>query len=285
MTYFYILSIIVVKLFRLSQSLFFKLIIISLVIYIAVFIVKCFKMFSEKSYEKGGSMEYWYDGVFIWVGTSWTDELFCRLRDLGFVKLIQCLNIISPSGNKGKYEKHIFKEICSKGINNKVIVSDLEVITDHECNEVCNNNEFVYIEGCNNAINIKNTLGLVDIKKVDIIWDFRGCLWYIKRKGIEKTVEVFEKYYEVLNNNGMIIIDGYDLTFFKFIKYWVMKNFFAIQKGYGENSTYKRLSKLLNKNGGNNNLNKYINANFITVVVPVRNEKGIQIPVAIFKKK
>jgi hypothetical protein len=177
-----------------------------MIVTISILFVKYF--ICDKKYEKNGILADWYDKSIRFYGLDWTKYLGELILDNMNKKEI---NIISPASNQGIIEKQIFKYIAESGKKINFICSDICKIEEYEKDEDIKNGKYRYIP-LRNAYNIKNTLKDVSIEKVDVILDLKGALWYtlsLRFFRFGKFYNLLDKYNEVLNDKGIIIIDNY----------------------------------------------------------------------------
>lgn len=187
-------------------------------------------------YSPYGTLFKWYDRNYKYnQKKNWLSEVAINLLKLG-IDLNLPLILISPSGNKGKYEK----DLASKFPQSKFVVTDYEIPFNHEQSQ----NNFMYLNTENNALDIKEYLSEIGIDKVDVIWDIKGALWYSANPKVDKNMlmNLLKAYYSVLSNNGSIVIDAYDYNPNKFPINDLKR---ALRIGYLEASTFSKIKRRL----------------------------------------
>lgn len=242
----------------------------------------------QNKYSKGGCIYNWYDTTLKLKGTLWLKNTFDQLQKKELINNDDKLVIISPSANKGTYEKELFNHMCQKNMHSKFIVTDLNLIDDYEQSFNNDYGEFIYLHEKNDAREVKQILNKVGESKADIIIDIEGCLWHFKednwfhkKKCIKLITDAFEKYYEVLQENGLIIIDNRAIP-----KYEVFLRYFSafilhFKFGNGHYCTGHYLTKLYEKN---KIFKGYIDSNFKVYKIDALNEYGKIISSIIYKK-
>ncbi|NFG96841.1 hypothetical protein FDC49_10455 [Clostridium sporogenes] len=170
----------------------------------------------------------WYDITYEYMGTEWIKNIFQKvINEFGYLDKYSNLDkkdsserfiFVSPTANKGKYEKELFKFICDKKIYNKFIIGDIANLNEHECNDSESEyGEFIYNSGMD-AMNVERSLReQYNNIKADVVFDYKGCIWYkAKEKNVEEVIKLFKAYYKVLKPSGIIIFDNINV---KKIKY------------------------------------------------------------------
>lgn len=156
-------------------------------------------------YDKGGFLGRWYDNTLNKYGYNWVYGLGDVIMN-NFSK--EDLKIISPSANKGVYEKKLFWYLHKSGKRVDFIASDISTLEDAEKDERIDTSMYDYYSG-KDAADIKDLVSESD--PVDIIFDRKGALWYassLKYLFTDKCYILLKNYYDVLSTGGMIIIDA-----------------------------------------------------------------------------
>lgn len=252
------------------------------------FILKSSKL--ENTYNEGGSLYHWYDIKLNQRGTLWLIRAFEELLSkklLGEKRLV----IISPSANKGKYEKRLFEFLNDKGITSKFIVTDINLIDNHEENIKNEKSEYIFLNESNDAKDIANIIKKVGEDKTDVILDFEGCLWYIKEfnwykneQCVDDITDVLKRYNEVLNSGGLIIVDNTKTAGFEVVLRQFSNFISHFNLGLPEHSTGWYLQKIYN-NKNYSRYKKFIDDNFTFHRIDVLNEKNKTMSVLCLKKK
>lgn len=265
----------------------FYLVSIPMLLYFALTIAISLK--PQNAYIKGGMLYDWYDYVLSCKGASWLNGIFEQLQEKGLIKYSEKLVFISPSANKGIYEKSLFKYVSQKHIPNKFIVTDLSLIDNHEENETNSSGEYIYLYEQNNAKDIQNTLQKAGEQKANIIFDSIGCLWYIKEliphkklQCMSEMIEVLAIYSNALDKDGLIIIDNEPKNIFETL----IREFNCFNKhlkfGAGPYSTGQYFEKLSKKYP---HFRNYINDNFDKYTFDTKGKRGRNVYVMVLKKK
>jgi hypothetical protein len=237
----------------------------------------------KDAYGKGGWLYRWYNANYKYLGKQWIRDIYKLLIDHKLIDLKSKdeFVFISPSANKGKYEKDLFELTNQDRKNNIFIISDLEKIENHECSSIGNNikSRYIYMES-KDAADIKNTIKAAGQSKVDIIWDIKGCIWHRSTsKQVHELKEVLKNYHEVLKDNGVLIIDNvpYPYIIICNLIYYTC----GIVLGTSEVSTYSKIRTLI-KNSGNG-LNELVNELFDIEYLESCSNKNVKL--VVFKKK
>lgn len=219
-----------------------KIIIPSFAVFVVCLIIQIIKLINKDFYDKNGIFAGWYDKTIKAKGTKWVIEIGEEILKLNsdFQKEIK---FVSPSANKATYEKILFRDWVNKKIHVQMIASDIAIVEESENSEVLGNAYFKYFES-KDAFNLQDLLIENNIHKVDIIWDFKGVLWYsIKNKNdIKNIIDVF---HNLLDENGYYIIDNIESKWYITL---IRKIIYELIDIYiDEKSTYKRLNDRIKK--------------------------------------
>ncbi|ARR10762.1 hypothetical protein [Paenibacillus bovis] len=183
-----------------------------------------------------GSKRTWYDLNYEFnKKIKWTERVDALLK-LSGIHLIEKEVVLSPSGNKGKYEKNLSK----KYPNTTFYATDFSLLSNHETSE----GNFIYLNQSNDAFHISAYTKQYDIKKIDVIWDIKGVIWY-QAQNIDDLTALLTEYYSVLSDNGIIVIDAYKFNIFKNVLSELI-NSKKTRYYYHEESTYSRIRDNLN---------------------------------------
>ncbi|WP_161797129.1 hypothetical protein [Clostridium cylindrosporum] len=182
---------------------------------------------------------------------------------------------MSPAANKGVYEKFLYDYLKQKGISIKFVIADIDEIENHAAKEI--NDENLRIFHGKEALKIGEYLLEVGETKADVIFDVKGSLWYSLRSDIDQRI-LFKKFYSVLKDDGLIIIDNSKKSFLSFCIYYL----FGYVSWYAETST----GFLLNKNKKKNRkFKEYIDSHFEQKELSFQNEFGDLFGIIVLKKK
>lgn len=220
--------------------------------YLAVTILRHILQFYYKGYSTGGNKESWYKETIKWMGVDWMSRAAAILLKEGMISKSKVV-MASPSANVGMYEKELFNYLCDERVKATLVASDLEEINHSERSFNRGHSKYIYVNGKNNALAIKDTLVKAGIEeKLDVIWDIKGCLWYsfppffLTKKARIKITNAFDKYLEVLKDNGIIVIDNISTSVPQLILYYILYMLIG-RFGNGEQSTYQKLRKNLKR--------------------------------------
>lgn len=216
---------------------------------------------SKSSYSDNGRHALWYNYTLKLMKTKWIIEAFNKMNEKGLFSTFSNLIFVSPSANKGVYEKVLYNHLKeTKSI--RFLISDIGKISNHEQSEECGESSYTYVES-RDALSISTLLSEFKLSRCNVIWDFKGALWYsMKGKDIANTqelIELLEAYKSCLDEKGILVIDDVRV---KFINLRVNINlFFGIKTGFMERSTYSKLRDFI-ESSATNEVKEYIKSNF-----------------------
>lgn len=156
---------------------------------------------NEKKLKKMYSDGYWYKNTYNALGSMWLTKA------LELLDLPEGYRLGNFSANVGWYEKDAFDASTKyptyyiSDINMEEIEKDIRP----------HNDNYKVISGNKDAKDI--TLSMIDNKPLDLIIDCKGALWYslsLKHGGYKKLIKLLDTYYNLLNENGVLLIDWYD---------------------------------------------------------------------------
>ena len=185
--------------------------------------------------------EKWYINTYNSLGSSW---LIDSLEELNLPPKFRLANL---SANAGYYERDAYEYF--KDLEPIFYLGDLYAgrLVDVPVESFDN---FIYLEGQRDARDV--SLEKLDNEKVDIILDCKGALWYSLRSGRvskEDAISLLQKYRELLTNEGILLIDYYNISGWKLILFqifrWNRKK--RILPWFGERSTKKHLQDIFGK--------------------------------------
>lgn len=213
------------------------------------------------SYAKGGTLVQWYDETYAYnTEINWLKRVLANLEAIN-IDLARVSILVSPSGNKGRYEFELSKDFPQSIF----IVTDIEIPEDH----INSSGNFHYLAEDNDAINIGRYLNDIAISTVDYIWDIKGALWHnYKGKHLDDMLRAFAS---VLKPSGCIIIDAYEVNNFMVYINSLKKS--KNRKNYLEDSTFQKIKRALKKNS-------FFKDNFTLIIVG-----DDEVRMAILKKK
>lgn len=213
-------------------------------------------------YSRLGYLYKWYDRTANIMGVQWIIDAWEEICKLNLIENETNINFISPSGNRGKYEKTLFDYIVNAENNINFIVSDKLNLKTHEKSVTQYNSKFTYIPG-RDAFDIKKTINECSLSNVNVIWDFKGMIWYSAHGGkkYSKLLKAFENYHSVLTEKGIVVIDNIFVKPATAHRYGVVNLFFNFRIGLGEISTVQRLDAILKKKGAKD-IKEYLELNF-----------------------
>lgn len=258
-----------------------------IIVFLGIVILRTMKL--DNAYNEGGGLYSWYDITIKQKGVEWLKNAFDKLLEKKLVSPEHRYVVVSPSANKGTYEKVLFEYLSKKGITNKFIITDLNLIDNHEENVINDAGEYIFIDQKNDAKNIKTILEKANEEKADIILDFEGCLWYTKeynwhkkQKCIRLVIEVLDAYKNSLDDNGLVIVDDRKGPWYEtIIREW-MHFLRHLKFGARAHSTGSYLLRMYEKD---KDFKEYIDSNFEVYPLEVANEYGKDMSVMVYKKK
>lgn len=225
--------------------------------------------------KKNFQLDKWYDTTRRFLGNDWFVHMYSAIEKENFVPKKSGLTFVSPAANKGIYEKFLYDALKQKGISIKFVIADIDEIENHAAKDINDENLRFFLG--KEALKIGEYLLEVGETKADVIFDIKGSLWYSFRSDIDQKV-LFEKFYSVLNDDGLIIIDNSKRRFLPFCIYYL----FGYVSWYVETST----GFLLNKNKKKNSKFKaYIDSHFEQKELSFQNEFGDLFGIIVLKKK
>jgi hypothetical protein len=213
-------------------------------------------------YTKGHWLYRWHEWTYRIMGADWGKEIYRLLKSNNLISpAAPSFVFVSPSANKGTYEKEIFRETNKDRNNNLFIISDIVQVDGHEENETINNSTFMYCPP-SDATYIDTFLKSLSISKVNIIWDFKGCIWHkIENQDIEGLKLALENYSSVLDPGSCIIFDNIKPKLY-FLNALVW-NLSLVMIGLCEFSTGGRIRNLMkSKDPLRKEITEFINSNF-----------------------
>lgn len=259
-----------------------------IILYILLIKIICRKPWRE--YVKHGLLKEWYLKNVETIGLEWIRNIYEIITSKGLLKLKDNKIIfVSPTANEGSFEKGLYKYLLEKKIECTFIVSDKAELERHEANEINQNSKYVYIEK-KDANDIVETLKDCKIEKTNILWDFKGNIWYLaeskNHNKYDKIIKAFENYKNVLADDGIIVIDNFNSNKSSLNSFY--KIFLGLKVVNGERSTAQKIDKLITKkrfSKGQEKLKKYFDKNFITYDIEADQEKHPGIKVRVYKKR
>ena len=202
----------------------------------------------NKLYTKG----YWYLNTYKALGSGWLIET------LEFLDLKYEFNFANLSANAAWYEAEVYEQIKVKK-HPRFYMSDIQAENLHDKKRASYEN-FIYLEGQRDASEV--TSELFENKKMDVILDCKGALWYATKIGhtdINQLIKILTTYRNLLSDDGVLIIDFYDdYNILNALKYELSGgNVREIKvKNFAEPSTKKNLQKIFGKNFIDKHCNK-----------------------------
>ena len=202
------------------------------------------KVKKKVMYAKGGNQEYWYKLTFEHLGDEWLFDTLNRLIKCHV--LPQNFTFASLSANVGLYEKKAYDELSKLGYNVEFYLGDKEKIENH----IESYDKFFYELVEEDAAKVI----LPNNRKVDIILDSKGALWYAIKKR-DDLINLLKNYHTLLkNDNSILLIDRHNPSYKNLISE------FTKNKGkllhFAELSNYTKLNSIL-KCVGLNNIGTY----------------------------
>ncbi len=240
----------------------------------------------SRKYEKRGVLNDWYMHNVTTMGLEWIKDVYNKLIEQDILSITNKKVVFSsPTANQGVFEKELYKYLLEKETECTFIISDGADLQQHEQNETNGNSKYIYLSN-KNANDIENTLKSCGTDKCDILWDFKGYIWYlIRNRNCGKIIEAFEQYKNVIDDEGMIVLDNFKKN--KVICKDILRIAFGIRVANTESSTIAMLERLISGNKltkGQKELKEYIETNFIMYDVCASKEFP-NVEVRVFKKK
>ncbi|WP_160686539.1 hypothetical protein [Clostridium sp. C2-6-12] len=225
--------------------------------------------------KKNFQLDKWYDMTRRFLGNDWFVHMYGAIEKGDFVPKKSALTFVSPAANKGIYEKFLYDDLKQKGISIKFIIADIDEIQNHAVKGT-NDENLRFFEG-KEALKIEEYLLEAGETKADVIFDIKGSIWYSLRSDNEQNI-LFEKFYRVLSDDGLIIIDNSKKSFLSFCIYYL----FGHVSWHVETST----GFLLNRNKKRNSKFKaYIDSHFEQNELRFQNDFGDLFDIIVLKKK
>ena len=166
-------------------------------------------IYGRNEYEPGNSLYGWYENNYQYMGNRWTEKLYDVLKDNKLINLVdESFVFCSPTANRGTYEKELFELVNNDRNNNKYIVCDLAVLPNVETDLSVGSNVYSYHKGID-ANYIDCFLDKLGYSNVNILYDYKGCIWHkLDKKKHKKLIDIFRVYHSVLKPGGTLIIDN-----------------------------------------------------------------------------
>lgn len=225
--------------------------------------------------KKNFQLYEWYDMTRRFLGNDWFVHMYRSIEKANFVPKKSRLTFVSPAANKGVYEKFLYDALKQRGMSVKFIIADIDKIENHAAKDIKDENLMVFIG--KEALKIGEYLVEAGETKADVIFDIKGSLWYSLRSDSDQKV-LFDKFYSVLNDKGLIIIDNSKKRFLSFLIYYL----FGRVSWYVETST----GFLLNtKKKKDRKFKEYIDSHFEQKELNFQNEFGDSFGIIVLKKK
>lgn len=155
----------------------------------------------SKEYEPNGDLEHWYTERLTLLGTNWCFSFIDNLSDL---LSLPKFSFLSPSANKGVYEKAMFFHI-SQTHTVQFYISDLACLESHEL-PVGGNSFFEYFP----QTDAKDIFHLIDLP-INVIFDMKGVLWH---SHLKQRKHFLKLYHESLADKGLLVVDCTNANFF-----------------------------------------------------------------------
>lgn len=217
----------------------------------------------------------WYDMTRRFLGNDWFVHMYSAVEKENIIKKKSRLTFVSPAANKGVYEKFLYDALKHRGMSVKFIIADIDKIENHAVKDIKDENLRVFLG--KEALKIGEYLAEAGETKADIIFDIKGSLWYSLRSDIDQKI-LFHKFYSVLDEDGLIIIDNSKKRFLSFLIYYL----FGRVSWYVETSTGFLLNKKKKKD---RKFKEYIESHFEQKELNFQNEFGDSFGIIILKKK
>lgn len=220
----------------LLYSLFFAFIMLGAAIICGILKMKLLRMNKLYRYESGGDLENWYEITYKYNSKKkWLVRIIDSIENsMLSKKFSNSAILLSPSSNKGRYEKEIAKTFPLLNVYS----TDKLDVRGHELSE----GNYTYLSSGYDAFEIDKYTNENNIfGNVDIIFDFKGALWHAD--SIEHFENQLMKYSEVLSEGGIIIVDAYKINRLRVTFNNIFCAGVSMMIGYGENSTYDKHKK------------------------------------------
>jgi hypothetical protein len=225
--------------------------------------------------KKNFQLDKWYDMTRRFLGNDWFVHMYNAIEKGNLVPKKSAITFVSPAANKGIYEKFLYDDLKQKGIPIKFVIADIDEIQNHAVKGI-NDENLRFFEG-KEALKIDEYLLEAGEAKADVIFDIKGSIWYSLRSDSEQNI-LFEKFYRVLSDDGLIIIDNSKKSFLSFCIYYL----FGHVSWHVETST----GFLLNRNKKRNSKFKaYIDSHFEQNELRFQNDFGDFFDIIVLKKK
>lgn len=186
----------------------------------------------NKSYERNGTLEDWYDIRVDQLGTKWCLDVSKSL--MKHFTLKDRISFLSPTANKGIYEDAIFEAIArDKTIS--MTISDFADIKDYVTDKSIYSSELRYHPR-------KNALDyLQSNEKYDVLFDMKGAAWHFG-KNLEQLNNLLVTYHHILEDDGLLIFDdeAKDASSLKLFLH-MLKQSLLFQQSEKEPSTIQRI--------------------------------------------
>lgn len=220
-------------------------------------------------------LDDWYNATRRFLGNDWFVHMHQAMEAAKLIPKKTSGTYISPAANRGIYEKVLYNDLKSKGHFIKFIMADIDEI---ENNAVKNRDDenLIFFTG-KEAMKIDEYLLEAGEMQADIIFDIKGSLWYTFRSDMDPSI-LLEKFYNVLCNEGVIVLDHSKRRFLSFCIYYV----FGHVSWYVETST----GFLLNKNKKRHKtFRRFMDNHFEQKELSFQNEFGDVFDILVLKKK
>ena len=194
--------------------------------------------------------KYWYINNYHALGSDWLIDVIYKLKPK------KAFRLANLSANAAYYERDLYNSLREE-YDPQFYVSDY-LADELKDKKVETYGKFVYISGQHDACDIG--IDLLDDRRIDILMDVKGALWYAANmtegNSREKIIKLLTKYKSLLSEGGMLLIDYYDYHFFRTIKNWIYGgNRRCMDIAYlGEKSTKSRLQKIFGRKFLNENI-------------------------------
>lgn len=192
-------------------------------------------------YSVGGPQYLWSDITRAYnFDINYIPAIWANLKDQEFMPQGKDLVIYSISAHKGEYERELLYTIRedSKYEQIDMLLSDAfpPLTRVHDLRE--NGLTLTYWPQPLNAENLNLFLDDRRINVVQILWDFKGFLWYTKHKK-ENVYNAFKILYDALDSKGLLIIDAYEQNSMTTAINGLLYRTTKTPYGYPESSTFE----------------------------------------------